>query len=171
MEVLNKQERMKSFLMFLLIFGITIFVIVFAIFFDYYLPWRENAELKSQNEMMKQEYMFQDEFSEDMEELKTYVDSLNAPGQDFYYNQQKAINTIIKMQQTIPAKDSIARSLMYNNILLTNRKLIDAKKTIKMLGNSKEEIDQLLEQLESYKKELEIVKRELEVCRLINKEK
>ena len=97
------------------------------------------------------------------------IDSLNAPGQDFYYNQQKAISTIISMQQSIPTKDSLLRDNMYDNIIITNRQLIDAKKSIQMMGESKEEMDKLLQQIETYKSELEIVKRDLEVCRQINK--
>jgi cytosine/uracil/thiamine/allantoin permease len=48
MEVLNKKERAKSFLAFLGVFAITIVVIIGAIFFDYYLPWKENSELKGE---------------------------------------------------------------------------------------------------------------------------
>lgn len=169
MEVLNKKERAKSFLAFLGVFAITIVVIIGAIFFDYYLPWKENSELKKENDMMTREFLFQEEFAKNMEDLKSSIDSLNAPGQDFYYNQQKAISTIITMQQSIPTKDSLMRDNMYDNIILTNRQLIDAKKSIQMMGESKEEMDKLLQQIETYKSELEIVKRDLEVCRQINK--
>lgn len=169
MDVLNKRERTVSFLVFLGVFAITVVIIVGAIYFDYYLPWKENSELRKENELMSREFVFQEEFAGKMEELKTSIDSLNAPGQDFYYNQQRAISTIINMQQSIPTQDSLARDNMYDNIIITNRELIDAKKTIQMMGGSKDELDKLLEQIETYKSELEIVKRDLEVCRQISK--
>ncbi|MFV0304422.1 MAG: type VI secretion system TssO [Moheibacter sp.] len=169
MDVLNKEERTISFLVFLGVFAITVFIIIGAIYFDYYLPWKENSELKKENELMSREFVFQEEFAGKMEELKTSIDSLNAPGQDFYYNQQRAISTIISMQQSIPTQDSLVRDNMYDNIIITNRELIDAKKTIQMMGGSKDELDKLLQQIETYKSELEIVKRDLEVCRQISK--
>ena len=75
MEVLNKKERAVSFLVFLCVFGITLFVIIGAIFFDYYLPWKENSELKKENEVMSREFLFQEDFAKNMEDLKSSIDS------------------------------------------------------------------------------------------------
>lgn len=169
MEVLNKRERTVSFLVFLGVFCTTVLIILFAVYFNYYLPWKENEELRKDNLVMRNEFNFQEKFATDMETLKSTIDSLNAPGQDFYYNQQKAISIILSMQQSIPLNDSLVRDNMYDNILVTNRQLIDAKKTIQMMGGSREELDKLLAQIEVYKKEIETIRRDLEVCRQINK--
>ncbi len=169
MEVLNKRERTVSFLVFLGVFVTTVLIILFAVYFNYYLPWKENEELRKDNIVMRNEFNFQEKFASEMETLKSTIDSLNAPGQDFYYNQQKAISILLSMQQSIPLNDSLVRDYMYDNILVTNRQLIDAKKTIQMMGGSREELDKLLAQIEVYKKEIETIKRDLEVCRQINK--
>lgn len=169
MEVLNKRERTVSFLVFLGVFITTVLIILFAVYFNYYLPWKENEELRKDNIVMRKEFNFQEKFASEMETLKSTIDSLNAPGQDFYYNQQKAISILLEMQRSIPGKDSLVRDNMYDNILVTNRQLIDAKKNIQMMGGSREELDKLLAQIEVYRKEIETIKRDLEVCRQINK--
>ena len=171
MEVLNKKERAYSFLLFLLVFFLTVGIILLAVFFDYQIPRKELSHLRDENRKMAEEFQIQEQFAFKLEELKSYTDSLNVKGEDFYFNQQSAINTIIAMQYIIPNRDSLElkRDNMYDNILLAYRQLINAKKTINTLGASKEEIDLLLQQLETYKSELEIVKRDLEVCRQINR--
>ncbi len=169
MEILNKKERFVSFLLFISLFFITIFIIVVAIFFNYHLPWRENAELKKENESMINEFRYQGRLEHQMETLKKYIDSIDMQGQDTYYYQQKAINMVIEMEQGIPPKDSIRRGMLYKNFLLTSRSLIDAKKTIKTYGKSKAEIDTLLAKVEAYRRQVEIMKRDLEICRMLNK--
>lgn len=169
MEVQNKKERRLSFLLFIALFLITIIIIVIAIFFNYHLPWKENAELKKENESMVNEFRYQGKFENQMETLKKYIDSIDMPNQDVYYYQQKAINMVISMEQGIPPQDSIRRGLLYKNFLLTSRSLIDSKKTIKTYGKSKAEIDTLLAQVVAYKKQIEIMKRDLEICRMLNK--
>lgn len=169
MEVLNKKERLSSFLFFLLFFSITIGIILAAVYFDFYIPKKELTELREENYKMQTEFNFQEKFAAKLEEAKIYTDSLGVKGQDFYYNQQRANDAIIDMQKMIPAGDSLLRNNMYDNMVLAYRQLIQEKKTVNLLGGSKEEIDNLLQQIETYKKELEIVKRDLEVCRQINR--
>ncbi|PQL90673.1 type VI secretion system TssO [Apibacter adventoris] len=169
MEVLNKKERVTSFLLFILLFLITTVIIVLAIFYNYQLPLKEIAELKKQNQSMINEFSYQGRFEHQMETLKKYIDSIDMPNQDVYYYQQKAINMVINMEQGIPPQDSIRRGLLYKNFLLTSRSLIDSKKTIKTYGKSKAEIDTLLAQIQTYKRQIEIMKRDLEICRMLNR--
>jgi len=170
MEVLNKNERFRAFMLFIGLFVIAVAVIVIAIFFNFHLPWKENAELKKENAAMISEFKYQNRLEQQMETLKKYTDSIDIPNQDTYYYQQKAINMIIDMEQGIPPKDSVRRSMMYKNFLLTSRDLIDARKTIKTYGKSKEEIDTLLAQVETYRRQVEIMKRDLEICRMLNRQ-
>lgn len=169
MEVLNRRERLISFLIFLLLFSITVIIINIAVYFDYHLPWRENAELRKENQIMRKEFDFQKNFSRQLKEVRTYTDSLNASGQDFYYNQQKALSIIINMQQSLPAKDTLVRDDMYDNIIIMSKQLIDTKKIISTLLESKKEIDKLTQQIEVYKQELEKVRGDLEVCRQVSR--
>ncbi|MGM5632033.1 type VI secretion system TssO [Apibacter raozihei] len=169
MEVLNKKERLISFLLFISLFLITVVIIVVSVFFNFHLPWRENEELKKENASMINEFRFQSKFEEQMELLKKYIDSIDMPNQDTYYYQQKSVDMVIKMEQNIPSQDSVRRGLLYKNFLLTSRSLIDSKKTIKTYGKSKAEIDTLLAKVEAYRKQIEIMKRDLDICRMLNR--
>jgi hypothetical protein len=169
MEALNKSERFTSFILFISLFLITVVVIIGALSFNVFLPWRENAELKRENQSMINEFRYQGRFEQQMETLKKYIDSIDVPDQDTYYFQQKAITMIIEMEQGIPPGDSVKRGLLYKNFLLTNRALIDTKKTLKTYAKSKAEIDTLLAQVETYRRQVEIMKRDLEVCRMLNR--
>ncbi len=170
MEILNKKERVNSFLLFIALFLITVVIIIVAVFFNFHLPWRENAELKKENQTMINEFRYQGRFEQQMETLKKYIDSIDISDEGgTYYYQQKAINMVIEMEHGIPPKDSVRRGMLYKNFLLTSRSLIDAKKTIKTYGKSKAEIDTLLAKVETYRRQVEIMKRDLEVCRMLNK--
>ena len=57
MEVLNKTERRKSFLFFLVFFGLTMGLLLIAVFFNVAFPFVENQLLKKENQKMKQEKM------------------------------------------------------------------------------------------------------------------
>ena len=54
MEVLNKTERRKSFLFFLVFFGLTMGLLLIAVFFNVAFPFVENQLLKKENQKMKQ---------------------------------------------------------------------------------------------------------------------
>ena len=47
MEVLNRKERLRAFLLFLLLLIITLFIVNGAVYFDYYLPWKEKCGIDS----------------------------------------------------------------------------------------------------------------------------
>ncbi len=49
MEPLNKEERTKAFLMFILIFIVTVGIAVGAVFFNIEVPRKENSRLKERN--------------------------------------------------------------------------------------------------------------------------
>ena len=61
MEVLNKTERRKSFLFFLVFFGLTMGLLLIAVFFNVAFPFVENQLLKKENQKM---YNRQNEMSE-----------------------------------------------------------------------------------------------------------
>lgn len=70
MQVLNKKERKKAFLAFLLFFGITVVVLFCAILFNIYFPFKENRLLKSEKQRLENELAVQDKFSFELEKVK-----------------------------------------------------------------------------------------------------
>jgi len=82
MEVLNKTERRKSFLFFLVFFGLTMGLLLIAVFFNVAFPFVENQLLKKENQKMKQEMEIQNRFSFQLEQVKGAVDSIGIAGQN-----------------------------------------------------------------------------------------
>ena len=147
MEVLNKTERRKSFL-----------IVAF--------PFVENQLLKKENQKMKQEMEIQNRFSFQLEQVKGAVDSIGIAGQNDYFNEKLALSVLADMYKQLP-KDSLQNKTMYNNTIMTYKSLIDAKKEIKHLSMNRETMDSLSSLNKALKEEYDKMKTDLEVCRQI----
>jgi hypothetical protein len=166
MEVLNKHERQKAFLAFLIVFILTVTVILIAASFNFYMPKAENKVLKSDNEKLKKEMEYQTSFAIKIDSVRTVIDSINAPKQDNDFQQRLANVILADIYQKLP-KDSINNKKMYNNIILAYKQIIDYKKEIRSLTHNAHLIDSLNQSAKTYKEELEKVRRDLDVCRQI----
>lgn len=164
MEVLNKSERRKSFLFFLLFFVLTVVLLVGAIFFNVAFPFVENELLKKENQKMKQEMQIQDDFSFQLERVKNAVDSMGVAGQNDFFNEKLALSVLADMYKQLP-KDSLQNKTMYNNTIMTYKSLIDAKKEIKHLSLNQSTMDSLSNINKVLKEEYEKMKTDLEVCK------
>lgn len=166
MEVLNKQERQKAFIAFLIAFILTFSVMLIAVSFNFYMPMAENKALKIENEMMKREYDYQTNFSIKMDSIRMTIDSINSPKVDNDFQQRLANVMIANMYQKIP-KDTTENKKLYNNFILAYKHIIDYKKKIRSLTHNSHLIDSLNQSAKTYKEELEKVSRDLDVCRQI----
>ena len=166
MEVLNKQERQKAFIAFLIAFVLTFSVMLIAVSFNFYMPKAENKLLKAENEMMKREYDYQTNFSVKVDSIRMTIDSINSPKVDNDFQQRLANVMIANMYQKIP-KDTTENKKLYNNIILAYKNIIDYKKKIRSLTHNSHLIDSLNQSAKTYKEELEKVSRDLDVCRQI----
>lgn len=116
MEPKNKKERINSILKFTLIFGVTIVLVILAIFFDFNrLPFKENSLLKERIIQVEKEEIFQSKFSKGAKEINALIDSLDKPGQNVQYFNALINDKIVDLQKSIPAKDSTAYYDMYVN--------------------------------------------------------
>ena len=116
MEPKNKKERTASILKFSLLFLVTIILILFAAFFDFNrLPLKENSILKNKVSIAEKELVYQKEFSEKSEEIKSLIDSLDTPGQNLQYFNALINSKIVELQKSIPAKDSTNNYDIYVN--------------------------------------------------------
>lgn len=166
MEVLNKQERQKAFVAFLIAFTLTFSVMLIAVSFNFYMPKAENKMLKAENEMMKREYDYQTNFSIKIDSIRMTIDSINSPKVDNDFQQRLANVMIADMYQKIP-KDTTENKKLYNNVILAYKSIIDYKKQIRSLTHNSHLIDSLNQSAKTYKEELEKVSRDLDVCRQI----
>ncbi|MCW3162376.1 type VI secretion system transmembrane protein TssO [Chryseobacterium oryctis] len=164
MEVLNKKERSIAFSFFILFFIITVTVLVIAVFFNAYFPFKENSLLKTENIKMKKEMETQERFSFQLEKVKSAVDSIGVPGQNDFFNEKLGLSILADMYKQLP-KDTLKNKVMYNNTIMTFKDLIDAKKEIKQLSGNQATMDSLSKINVALKAEYDKMKTDLEVCR------
>jgi uncharacterized ion transporter superfamily protein YfcC len=166
MEVLNKSERQKAFIAFLVAFTLIFIVMILAVTYNFYMPVAENKMLKSENELMKREYDYQTNFSVKIDSIRMTIDSINSPKVDNDFQQRLANVMVANLYQKIP-KDTTENKKLYSNIILAYKNIIDYKKQIRSLTHNAHLIDSLNQSAKTYKEELEKVSRDLDVCRQI----
>lgn len=164
MEVLNKKERSRAFSFFILFFVITVIVLLAAVFFNAYFPFKENSLLKTENTKLKKEMEKQDEFSFQLEKVKAAVDSIGVPGQNDFFNEKLSLSILADMYKKLP-KDTLKNKIMYNNTILTFKDLIDSKKQVKQLSGNQATMDSLSTINKTLKSEYDKMKTDLDVCR------
>ena len=168
MEVLNKKERLRAFLFFILFFLIAVLTLVIGLFFNTYFPFKENVLLKAENKTLKKEMGIQDKFSFQLEKVKAAVDSIVVPGKNDFFNENLALSLLAEMYKQLP-KDSIKNEVMYNNTIIGYKDLVDRKKELKRLSTNGKEVDSLLILNKLLKQEYDKIKTDLEVCRQLYK--
>ena len=102
MEVLNHKQRNRAYWLFVLFFVITVAVLVSAIFFNAYFPFKENSLLKKENIKMQKEVEIQDNFSFQVEKVKGAVDSIGMPQQNDFFNEKLALSILADMYKQVP---------------------------------------------------------------------
>ena len=164
MEVLNKPQRRSAYWFFVLFFLITVVVLVTAVFFNAYFPFKENSLLKAENLKMKKEMETQNRFSFQLEKVKLAVDSIGVKGQNDFFNEKLALSILADMYKQLP-KDTLKNKNMYNNTIMTYKDLIDAKKQVKQLSGNQALMDSLSTINKTLKEEYDKMKTDLDVCR------
>lgn len=168
MDILNKKERLSAFLLFLLMFIITTGVLITALFYNYKLPLKENEILKAENDKILTQFNFQKQFSEKIEQISVMVDSLDKAPESFQFIEQKINFELVELNEKIPA-DSDQDLKIYDNVILTVKDLVNAKKMLLQVNDSKKEIEVLNTQIKSYEEENKDLIRELELVRQLNR--
>ncbi|WP_042721247.1 type VI secretion system TssO [Flavobacterium sp. B17] len=146
------------------LFLLTVSVLVTAVFFNAYFPFKENSLLKAENMKMKKEMETQDKFSFQLEKVKAAVDSIGVKGQNDFFNEKLALSILADMYKQLP-KDTLKNKNMYNNTIMTFKDLIDAKKQINQLSGNQVLMDSLSTINKTLKEEYDKMKTDLDVCR------
>jgi len=163
MDILNKKERTSAFLLFLLMFIVTTGVLFFAIFFNYRLPLKENEVLKNENDKILAEFNFQKKFSEKIEHISVLIDSLDKSPESFQFIEQNISFELVDLKEKIPA-DSDQSLKLYDNVILTITDLVNTKKLLLQVNDSKKEIDMLNQQLKAYEEDNKDLLRDLKLA-------
>ncbi|MBO0593381.1 type VI secretion system transmembrane protein TssO [Cellulophaga sp. E16_2] len=168
MEILNKKERISAFLLFLLMFLVTIILLFVAVFFSYKLPWKENEVLRAENKKIQYEFMYQKQFIKELKRIDVLIDSLDKTKQGNIFLERSINTDLVHIKDDIPT-DSLENRNMYENLILTYKKLLDAKRDLKQVSNAKAEIEKLDSQLDDYEDQIRNLETALELARRINR--
>ena len=168
MDILNKKERTSAFLLFLLMFIVTTGVLFFAVFFNYRLPLKENEVLKNENDKILAEFNFQKKFSEKIEHIGVLIDSLDKSPESFQFIEQNISFELVELKEKIPA-DSDQSLKLYDNVILTITDLVNSKKLLLQVNDSKKEIDMLNTQIKAYEEENKELLRDLRLAQQLSR--
>lgn len=152
----NTKERNASILKFALIFGVTLLLSLLAVFFDFNrLPFKENKILKGRMSQVEKEEIFQSKFSEDAEEIRSLIDSLDRPGQNVQYFNALINDKIVDLQKVIPVKDSTSYYNMYVNYVQSFVDIQELKTKLKKLENAEQRLQQYAQEIDRLSSDLD----------------
>lgn len=81
-QVINGKERSQAYFKFLLFFVITVLVVVLAVFFDFYMPRKENKLLKEEVYIHRTQEANQQKFVDKMMRTISLIDSMDKSTRD-----------------------------------------------------------------------------------------
>ncbi len=164
MKPINKSERNKAILKFVLLLSITVAIIVVAVFFDYKVPSVENRYLHTQMDKTEKLLDIESDFAAQMDRIKSLIDTLDQPGVNAEYVEQLISARLAEMQTTLPS-DSTFRHGMYTNIIQTYLELKNAKSSLIELNDVQKELEEYSELVDKYRQDLEQAHRDLDLYR------
>ncbi|MFD2726291.1 type VI secretion system TssO [Hyunsoonleella rubra] len=164
----NSKERRASFLKFLLLFVVTVVAILFAVYFNFKVPVKENAVLKEQVRLAEKEMKFQNAFANDMKAIKNMIDSLSISGHDSPYHHRRIADKLAELTKTIPTSDSVYQHSMYTTIIDTYLGLQEAKKRLSNLKDAESKLEEYKEELEKSRRDLKETEDKLFQARVIS---
>ena len=158
----NSKERRNSFLKFSALFLVTVGMIMVAVFFTYKVPTKENAQLREETKVIGTAMEFQSGFFNEMESVKSMIDSLDVPGQNTAYQKSLITNKLVELQNTIPIKDDDTHLYdMHTTIIELYVELQTAKDKLHALRDAESTIEEYEEALDKCRSELKEAEREL----------
>ena len=166
MDILNKKERFNAFMLFLLMFFVTMIVLITAIFFNYKLPIKENEVLKHENDKMNMQFSFNKEFSNKIESINKLVDSLDAAPESFQFIEQSINYELVQLKEKIP-NDTIVDPKLYQNVILTYKTYVNTKRKLLQINDSKSEIDKMDKELKDLAAENKNLVMQLQMCQMV----
>ena len=141
MEILNKKERYSAFVMFLLMFAITTGILIFALYFNFKLPLKENEVLKNENELMNKQFDYQKKFSKEFGNIVKMLDSLKKNPDRATFIQQGITQKLGDLNKDIP--DDTLSASFYQNVIIGIQDLVNSKKDFQNVEEYKTKMEEL----------------------------
>ena len=128
MDILNKKERFSAFALFMLMFSISTGVLIFALYFNFKLPLKENEVLKLENDKMISQANYQKKFSNEFGEIRKLIDSLQKTPEKFVYIENTITKKLGDLDKEMP--DDTLSTKLYGRIIVNMQDLMIAKKAL-----------------------------------------
>ncbi len=153
MDILNKKERYSAFMLFLGMFGLSAGVLIFALFFNFKLPMKENEVLRSENEGMIKQFNYQQKFSDEFKNITKLLDSMQKTPERATYIEQSIGQKLGDLSKEIP--DDTLSSKLYEHIIVNVQDLVNSKKNLIQYSDSKNTIEQLTQENKDKQKRID----------------
>ena len=168
MDILNKKERTKAFLLFLLMLSIAFATLSAGIFFNQKLPWKENEILRKENMQVRYELNYQKRFFNDLKRIDKSLDSLSKVEEGYFFVEKSITFDIVELKNKIP-KDSLQNYRLYENMVLNYKKLLDANSSLKKIETQGSDVQKFNETIQDLETKNEDLERALQLCERLNR--
>jgi Type VI secretion system, TssO len=157
---LNTAERSSAFWKFLFFFFIAVFMIVTAVYFNFRVPFKENALLKEKAENMRLQSMAQEKFTNSILEAKALIDSMGKPGVNVKFISNQVSDKLSELTNLHIADNSIQGSLdkVIIGVVFDYNKL---KSDMTNFGDSQSQIAELTSKNEQLMRDNDQLRRDL----------
>jgi hypothetical protein len=156
-QIINSQERTQAYFKFLLFFLITVGVVVLAVFFDFYMPSKENKLLKDEVYVQRRQEANQQKFVDKMMRAVSLIDSMDKSTKDALQLRPQVEALIQDM--TILKENSGALYGQLNNVVV--KQMNDLLYQKKLTSSMDERINKYKEDLESCKSQAQQLQSQL----------
>ncbi len=131
----NAAERGRAFTRFILFYVITTALIVGAVYFGVQVPFRQNAQLQAQLDVVQQEKDFNLRFADLMRRTKALIDTVNNAGPNIEVIDKKIADNIVELEKML-SHDSVSNKQLYDQVLQSLTDAKNDKKTIRASDKS-----------------------------------
>ena len=142
MKPLNQSERKKAFTNFILLFCLTIFLVVGAVYFGMQMPFKQNEQLQQRIAFYERENFFSQNFYGKVNETKSMLDSVNRAEVRADFLDGKVTENLKKMNAMID-KDSLSVKGLYELMVLSLSDLQMAKKGLRNASGKDDNLGQM----------------------------
>ncbi len=154
MQPLNKAERSKAFLNFILLFLLCIAIIVTTVFFSVQVPFRQNDQLRTEMGTVTTDRQFANNFSAELAVITAMLDSINTKSLKPELLDAN-ISERLKKLNVMADNDAVTNKPMYQNIVLNLADLQSAKKQLRDFTGKDANMDDLRKQLDDMTRKFE----------------
>lgn len=165
MKPINSAERKSAYLNFLILFAITIVIVVTTCFFGMRVPFKQNEQLQEKIAGFQNQKSFAENFETRFANTKGILDTVNKAGIQAELLDQKITDGIKSLSAMVDNDTTIVKK-NYNDVIQNLAELQFAKKQLRDVSSSNQNMTQYMQQIEGLKSDLARAKSESDALRM-----